>query len=89
MSELITAPPIELDLRGCTGEEALSRLERYVDEAYRANMPWVRIIHGKGSGVLRQVVREAVQRHPLVASFRPGEEGEGGDGVTVVYLAVE
>ncbi|MGQ9501323.1 MAG: endonuclease MutS2 [Anaerolineae bacterium] len=89
LSELTATPPIELDLRGCTSEEALVRLERYLDEAYRANMPWVRIIHGKGTGVLRQAVREALQAHPLVASFRPGEEGEGGDGATVIYLAVE
>jgi len=89
LSELAAAPPGELDLRGCTGEEALARLERYLDEAYRANMPWVRIIHGRGTGVLRQTVRDALQAHPLVASFRPGEEGEGGDGVTIAHLAVE
>ncbi|MGC8878823.1 MAG: endonuclease MutS2 [Anaerolineae bacterium] len=89
LSELAAAPPTELDLRGYTSEEALARLERYLDEACRANMPWVRIIHGRGTGVLRQTVREALQAHPLVASFRPGEEGEGGDGVTVAYLAVE
>ena len=88
-TELATPPPSELDLRGYTSEEALSRLERYLDEAYRAHMPWVRIIHGKGSGVLRHAVREALQAHPWVASFRAGEEGEGGDGVTVVHLAEE
>jgi DNA mismatch repair protein MutS2 len=89
LSELATVSPIELDLRGCTSEEALLRLERYLDESYRANVPWVRIIHGKGTGVLRRAVREALQAHPLVASFRSGDESEGGDGVTVVYLAVE
>ncbi len=86
-SELAATPTSELDLRGQTTEEALIRLERYLDDVYRASMPWVRIIHGKGTGVLRQAVRQALQTHPLVSSFRPGEEGEGGDGVTVVYLA--
>ncbi|HIP97023.1 MAG TPA: hypothetical protein EYH32_07395, partial [Anaerolineae bacterium] len=45
------------------------------------------IVHGKGTGALRRAVRQALDGHPLIASFRPGEQGEGGDGVTVVYLA--
>ncbi len=80
------SPGMELDLRGERVEDALERLERYLDEAYLAHLPWVRIIHGKGTGALRDAVREALRRHPLVARFRSGEVGEGGDGVTVAYL---
>ncbi len=84
-----TAPTvgIELDMRGQRVEEMLPQLEKYLDDAYLANMPWVRIIHGKGTGTLRQVVRETLRRHPLVKSYRAGQPGEGGDGVTVVTFA--
>jgi len=82
------SPGMEIDLRGQTTDEGLLRLERYLDTAYRANLPWVRIIHGKGSGVMRAAVREALRGHALVASYRPGDEGEGGEGVTVAALAV-
>jgi len=83
------APAIgmELDIRGQRVEEMLPQLEKYLDDAYLANMPWVRIIHGKGTGTLRQVVRETLHRHPLVKSYRPGETNEGGNGVTVVTFA--
>jgi len=64
----------------------IPRLEKYLDDAYLAGLPWVRIIHGKGTGALRRAVREALAHHPLVAEMRPGEQGEGGDGVTVVRL---
>jgi len=80
------SPGVELHLRGQRVEQALSRLERYLDEAFLAGLPWVRIIHGKGTGRLRQAVREELARHPLVSSFRAADEGEGGDGVTVVTL---
>ena len=50
--------------------------------------PWVRLIHGKGSGVLRQVVRQALRDHPLISSYRPGDQSEGGEGVTVARLAL-
>jgi DNA mismatch repair protein MutS2 len=49
-----------------------------------AGVPWVRIVHGKGTGVLRQIVRERLGSYPSVTSFRTGENNEGGDGVTVV-----
>jgi DNA mismatch repair protein MutS2 len=52
-----------------------------------AGLPWVRIVHGKGTGVLRQAVHETLTEHPLVKSFRFGDWGEGGTGVTIVELA--
>lgn len=84
----VESPGMELDLRGQLTDEALLRLDQYLDQAYLARLPWVRIIHGKGSGALRQVVRQELNSHPLISSYRPGEEGEGGEGVTVAKLAV-
>jgi len=80
-------PTVEIMLRGLRVDEALSRLHRYLDDAYLAQLPYARIVHGKGTGTLRQVVREVLAEHPLVASFRPGELNEGGEGVTVVKFA--
>ncbi len=80
------SPGIELDLRGQASEEALSMLDDYLDKAYLAGMPFVRIIHGKGTGKLRQVVRTALKEHPQVTSFESGLENEGGDGVTVAKM---
>jgi len=74
----------EIDLRGMTVDEMLPVLEKYIDDAYLAGMPYVRIVHGKGTGALRRAVREFLRDHPLVASYRPGEPNEGGDVVTVV-----
>jgi len=81
------SPGLELSLRGYRIADALPRLEEYLNNAFLGGMPWVRIIHGKGSGRLRQAVHEALHGHALVISFRNGEEGEGGMGVTVVQLA--
>ncbi|MBC7316646.1 MAG: Smr/MutS family protein, partial [Chloroflexi bacterium] len=75
-----------LDLRGRRAEEVAPILEKYLEDAYLAALPWVHIIHGKGNGVLKQVVRQILPHHPLVASFRAGELAEGGDGITVVHL---
>ncbi len=83
------SPGLELDLRGQTAEEALHRLDLYLDDAYLVGLPWVRIIHGKGTGVLRAAVRDALRNHPLVSSCQAGDEREGGDGVTIAKLAVE
>ncbi len=80
------SPGVELDLRGRRVDEALEELDRYLDAAFLAGLPWVRIIHGRGTGRVRAAVRDALRRHPHVASWEPGGEGEGGDGVTVAKL---
>jgi DNA mismatch repair protein MutS2 len=85
-SGLGASPGLELDLRGERVEEGLDRLERYLNDAYLARLPWVRIIHGRGTGAMRSAVRDALKGHPLVGSMRSGEGNEGGDGVTVVKL---
>ncbi len=73
-----------LDLRGARVEEALEALDRYLDDAGLAGLGSVTIIHGLGTGALRDAVRAAAAVHPLVRSTRPGERGEGGDGATIV-----
>ena len=75
-----------LDLRGARVEEALEALSRYLDDAGLAGLNKVMIIHGLGTGALRDAVRADVAGHPLVRSLRPGERGEGGDGATIVEL---
>jgi DNA mismatch repair protein MutS2 len=85
-SFLLASPGVELDLRGQRADEALSAMERYLDAAFLAGLPFVRVIHGKGTGKLRQAVRESLGAHPHVASFEAGGEKEGGDGVTVAKL---
>jgi DNA mismatch repair protein MutS2 len=83
----VTAPPLEMDIRGHTVEEALEALEYRLDSAYLAGSPYLRVIHGKGTGRLRQAVRQALKGNRYVQSFEPGKPSEGGDGVTVVRLA--
>ncbi len=75
-----------LDLRGARVEEALDALGQYLDDASLAGLSSVMIIHGLGTGALRDAVRAAAADHPLVREMRPGERGEGGDGATVVTL---
>jgi DNA mismatch repair protein MutS2 len=82
----LTPPPMALHLRGHRAEEAITELGKYLDQAYVSHLREVRIIHGKGTGTLRQIVREELHRHPLVESYRLGLPEEGGDGVTVVEL---
>ncbi|MEN2467627.1 endonuclease MutS2 [Ornithinibacillus sp. JPR2-1] len=76
--------PLELDLRGERFEDALLKLEKYIDDATLAGYPKVSIIHGKGTGALRKGVQDFVKNHPSIASTRPGAAGEGGSGVTVI-----
>ncbi len=78
------AVPSSLDLRGARVEEALEMLDSYVDQASVAGAPRVTVIHGHGSGALRDALRSQLTGHPLVKSWRPGERGEGGDGATIV-----
>jgi DNA mismatch repair protein MutS2 len=81
------SPGVELHLRGQTIEEALINLDQYLDRAYLAGLPWVRVIHGKGTGALRRAVRDALRQHPLVTGYESGRGDEGGEGVTVARLA--
>ncbi len=75
-----------LDLRGARVDEALDALDRYLDDASLAGLEQVLVIHGLGTGALRDAVRSQAATHPLVKSFRAGERGEGGDGATIVKL---
>jgi len=81
------SPGVRLDLRGCTVEEALQRLDRRLDAAFRANLPWIHIIHGKGTGALRRATRDFLAEHPLVGGYESASPREGGSGVTVAKLA--
>ena len=73
-----------LDLRGATVQEALEVLDRYLDDASLAGLDQATIIHGMGTGALRDAVRDRAGGHPLVKTWRPGGRGEGGDGATIV-----
>jgi DNA mismatch repair protein MutS2 len=78
--------PIELNLIGNTVDEALTRLERFLDEALITETRTLRIIHGFGTGQLRRAVAEFLKPHPLVAHYGPAPENQGGGGATVVEL---
>jgi DNA mismatch repair protein MutS2 len=73
-----------LDLRGARVDEALDALNRYLDDAGLAGLDSVIVIHGMGTGAVRDAVRATAADHPLVKSIRPGQRGEGGDGATIV-----
>ena len=79
----LSAMPTEIDLRGMDAIEAICVLERYLDEAMRANLTQVRIIHGKGTGTLRAAVQQDLKKNKYIKSFRLGVYGEGEDGVTI------
>lgn len=75
-----------VDLRGMDAEEAMYTADKYLDDAYLSGMKEVSIIHGKGTGVLRQSITDMLKRHPHVKKHRLGEYGEGGIGVTIVEI---
>jgi DNA mismatch repair protein MutS2 len=81
-----SSPGMEVDLRGLMSEDALDKMERYLEQAFLSGLPFVRIIHGKGTGRLRQAVREALRGHEYVSKFEEGGSTEGGEGVTVAML---
>ncbi len=77
----------ELDLRGLSVEEALLAVDKYLDDAFLSSLAQVRLIHGKGTGALREAIREELKNHPYVKSYRLGDPSEGGSGVTSVELS--
>lgn len=77
---------MELDMRGHSVEEGILKLDKYIDDAVMGGLSQVQIIHGKGTGVLREGVRSFLKGHSQVESFRYGQANEGGSGVTVVVL---
>ena len=80
------SPGIEVNLRGRLVEDGLLELDRYLEKAYGAGLPFVRIIHGKGTGRMRDAVRAALKESPYVSSFEEAHDNEGGAGVTVAKL---
>jgi DNA mismatch repair protein MutS2 len=83
----VSSPGIELNLRGKLVEDGLEELDRYLEKAYSSGLLFVRIVHGKGTGKLREAVRSALKSSPYVASFEEPKDSEGGAGVTVAKMA--
>ena len=79
----------EVHLRHLTVDEALIKLDKYIHDAFMDGLYQVKIVHGKGTGILRQIVHGQLAEHPLVRSYRLGKYGEGGAGVTVVELTLK
>jgi DNA mismatch repair protein MutS2 len=81
------SPGIELNLRGKLVEDGLEELDRYLERAYSSGLLFVRIVHGKGTGRMREAVRNALKDSPYVASYEEPKDSEGGAGVTVAKMA--
>ncbi len=77
----------ELRLRHLTVDEALPKLDLFLHDTYSAGMTRVKIIHGKGTGMLRETVRRVLGKHPLVKAYRAGDKWEGGEGVTIAEFS--
>lgn len=82
------SPGLEVHLRGMRAEDALDTLEKYLDRAMLAGLPYVRVVHGKGTGTLRKLAREFLQSSPLVSSYETAEPNDGGEGVTIAKMAL-
>jgi DNA mismatch repair protein MutS2 len=78
--------PYQLDLRGLRRDEALEKLEQYLEDASLSGMPEARIVHGKGTGAIRQAVRDALRSSQYIARFAPEPDSAGGDGATQIWL---
>jgi DNA mismatch repair protein MutS2 len=79
--------PEEIEVRGHTLDEAIPLIERFLDDGFRAGVPRLRVVHGKGTGRMRQAVRQMLARHPLVKGFDFAAPAEGGEGVTIIEMA--
>jgi DNA mismatch repair protein MutS2 len=76
----------EINLVGCTVDEAVSRTDKFLDEAFLAQLPMIRIVHGMGTGALRNAISDLLRSHPHVARFESAPHSEGGRGVTIATL---
>ena len=85
MSKSFSVSP-EINLIGMTTDEAVPILDKYLDDAYLAHLPQVRVVHGRGTGALRAAVHKKLKRLRYVQEFRLGEFGEGDSGVTIVIF---
>jgi DNA mismatch repair protein MutS2 len=85
----LEAPALRVDVRGLRADEAVREVESFLDQAFRNGDPGVLVLHGHGTGALKQAVRAYLEESPYVRMYRPGESHEGGDGVTVVGLRVD
>jgi len=88
-SNLKQSPGMEISLRGKLVEDGLDELDKYLEKAYSAGLPFVRIVHGKGTGRMREAVRAALKDSPYVNSFEEAHDNEGGAGVTIAKLSKE
>ena len=77
----------EVHLRHLTVDEALVKLDDFIHSAYISGLMQIKVVHGKGAGIIRQAAQRELARHPLVKSYRLGQRGEGGAGVTIVELS--
>jgi DNA mismatch repair protein MutS2 len=78
----------EIEVRGQTLDEALPKIDKFLDDGFRAGVPRLRVVHGKGTGKMRNAVRQMLTKHPLVKGFQFAEPSDGGEGVTVVDMAL-
>jgi DNA mismatch repair protein MutS2 len=78
----------EINVIGRTADEAVSEVEKFLDRAFLAGLPRIRVVHGSGMGILRKTLRQFLQKHPHVASVAEPPQNEGGGGATVVELRV-
>jgi len=86
ISDAITNFNAELDLRGMRGETAIYEVEKYLDKAIMLGFPYVKIIHGKGDGILRKLIREYVRKYSQVNRVEDEHQDRGGDGISYVYF---
>ena len=77
----------EVHLRHLTVDEALIKLDDFIHKAYISGLMQIKVVHGKGAGIIRQAAQRELARHPLVQSYRLGQHGEGGAGVTIAILS--
>lgn len=82
----LRTPDRTVDLRGQRVDEALGQLDSFLDRAVLRHLPGICVVHGMGTGAVRDAVRSHLRSHPQVQRYRPGERGEGGDGATLVWL---